>query len=174
MPLLKHILLQGHQCGHYAVLVESAKGDVLTDLVIEVLLCQAFHFLLGILRDVLATDGLLDCLEQEPIRAVSGGMDDEIAPSGLRTRVLSLVWHAFGPRGNSKNALGADGNSWIPMLVGKSARLRDAAVTNLSVHQVGNSPGSVGVRCATSRLAQRCGCRLRRLLYHPRTGHRLR
>lgn len=52
-------------------------------------LCQVFHLLLGILRDVLAPEGLLDSFEQEPIRAVHWRMNDEITSSGVRTRQLS-------------------------------------------------------------------------------------
>lgn len=111
MPLLKDILLQGHQRRHDAVVVDSAKGDVFTDLIVDMFLCQVFHFLLGILWDFLAMEGLLDCLEQEPIRAVSGRMNNEITSSSVRARLLRLVGHAFGPLGDSKNAFGADWDS---------------------------------------------------------------
>lgn len=63
MPFLKYILLQGHQRRHDAIHVQSAKGDVFTDLVIDMFLCQVFHLFRGILRNVFATDGVLDCLE---------------------------------------------------------------------------------------------------------------
>lgn len=111
MPLLKDILLQGHQSRHDAVPVESAKGDVFTDLIVDMFLCQVFHLLLGILRDVIPTEGLLDCLEQEPISAVHWRMNNEITSSSVRARLLSSVGHALGPLGDSENALGADGDS---------------------------------------------------------------
>lgn len=63
IPLLKNILLQGHHPRHDAVLVEIAKGDFFTDPIVDMFMCQVCHFLLGVLRDVLATEGLLDCLE---------------------------------------------------------------------------------------------------------------